>query len=199
MKKASVICIVGLVLLVVLVLFTLFGVGSRTTRDISYYQALTGEVEGEAALWIYPCGSHVECPYDLPRLSELGDYQNLRFVHNAKRIGVFSHHSYVLVAEYEGREYEAQKRAMEERYTWCTEENEAFLEGDMTEFQYTMDDFLIRAVDGGWYPHEMLFVGCSDSRQEIAIVYYYDQDLDYIDDSLGKFIDENTGWSKVVR
>lgn len=198
MRKMTIVCAAILVLFALFVGYIFFGVNSAMSWDIAYYQALSGETDGKDALWIFPWGDYVQCPYDLPQLSELGEYQALRFVHNAKRYSLFAHHAYVLIAEYDSQAYEAQKQAMEQRYEWCTEENEAYVNGDMSEFTYTMDEFTIRAVDGGGYPHEMLFVGCSDSRQEIAIIYFYDQDLDVIDEPLGKFIEEKTGWSKVV-
>ena len=198
MRRVTKICIVILVIFSIFAASVLFGINSRTTRDISYYQALSGEIEGKSALWIFPWGDYVECPYELPKLCEMGDYQDYRFVHNAKRVSITSHHAYVLIVEYKEREYEAQKQAIQNRYTYCTEKSQGFTDGHMTECMYSMDEFLIRAVEGGRYPSEMLFVGTSDTRKEIAIIYYYDQDLDNIDDPLGKFIDNNTGWNEIV-
>lgn len=181
-----------------LITYILFGVTVKETRDISYYQALSGETAGEAALPIL-FDSYVNCPYDLPTLGELEPYEDCRFHHMAKRYSIFRSDSYILIVGFGAEEYTAQKAALEEKYTFCTAQSEGFSDGTMPGYQYTMDGFTLRAVEGGRYPSEILLIGYSDARQEIAVVYFYDQDLDYIDDPLGKFVENETGWNKVMK
>ena len=45
-----------------------------------------------------------------------------------------------------------------------------------------------------YYPKELVFVGVSQSRNEIAFIYFYDFDLDYIDRSFADFLIEDCGW-----
>ena len=172
--------------------------GTKSTDELSYYRALSGESDGADMMPVLGDEFDMPCPYALPLLAELEPYRDIRFDYTAKGGFIFQSHAYVLIAEYDETTYTVQKAALEEKYTFCTEESPGVADGDMTEFSYTMDEFDIHAVEGGDYPKEMLFVGFSDTKQEVAIVYFYDQDLDYIDDPLGKFIEENTGWSKVV-
>ena len=61
-----------------------------------------------------------------------------------------------------------------------------------------MDGFDFRCIEGGSYPHAMLFIGTSDAAREIAYLYFHDQDLDYISDGMEDFIRGETGWNEVV-
>lgn len=185
-------------MLIVLVMLCVSGCTAKSTDELSYYRALSGESGGEDMMPVFGDAFDMPCPYSLPLLAELEPYRNIRFDYTAKRELFFQSHAYVLIAEYDKTAYETQKAALEERYTFCTEQSQGISEGKMTELAYTVDEFEIRAVEGGDYPKQMLFIGFSDIKQEVAIIYFYDQDLDYIDDPLGKFIEENTGWGKVA-
>lgn len=189
-----------LMFLIVVVMLCTSGcmANTKTTDDLSYYRALSGESGGADMMPIFGSEFDMPCPYQIPLLSELEPYRDIRFDYSAKRELFFQSHAYVLIAEYDKTTYAVQKAALEGRYTYCTEQSQGISAGEMTEFAYTMDEFEIRAVEGGDYPKEMLFIGFSDTKQEVAIVYFYDQDLDYIDEPLGKFIEANTGWEKVV-
>ena len=63
-------------------------------------------------------------------------------------------------------------------------------------FQY--DSFAFNVLDVNkydlTYPKKLVFVGFSDKKQEIAYVYYYNFDLDFIDTSFGEFLKEECGW-----
>ena len=185
-------------LLIVLVMLCVSGCSAKSSGDLSYYRALSGESDGADMMSVFGDEFDMPCPYSLPLLSELEPYRNTRFDYTAKSELFFQSHAYVLIVEYDEATYPVQKAALEGKYAFCTEQSQGFSNGDMTEPSYTMDEFEIRAVEGGDYPKEMLLLGFSDTKQEVAIIYFYDQDLDYIDDPLGKFIGEYTGWDKVV-
>lgn len=171
----------------------ILGFQVKQSDDISYYRALSGEQPGKAALQILG-SDYVECPYDLPQLGELEPYRQVRFNHMAKRAGIFTWHSYVLVVSFDQGHYDAQKAALVEKYDFCPLEPDEIMAGG---YGCRLDGFEIRAVEGGEYPHQMLFIGCNDTSREIAIVFYYDQDLDYVD-NLGQFLTEETGWTNVI-
>lgn len=199
MKLRTIALLTLVVILIGLPLYLLLGTNTKYRSDISYYRALSGETDGRNAVRIFgPYGDNY-CPYDLPMLSELGDYEDVRFSYKAKRMSVFQYHAYTLIVEYDENTYAEQRSALEERYTYCTASSQGFDSGDMTEYEHTMDGFEIHAIEGGYYPKEMMYIGYSDDRNEIAIIYYYNQDLDFVDDPMGKFIVENTGWRKVVK
>lgn len=201
MKKRYIagIVVAGVIIVVFLGLpaYILFGVTVKDTDDVSYYQVLSGEKAGEVAIPVFGA-AYVECPYELPKLSELEPYKDYRFNHMAKRMSLFQSDAYVLVVSFNEEHYEAQKTALAGKYAYCTAQSQGFAEGDISEYQYELDGFALRAVEGGRYPKEMLFIGTCDQRQEIVIVYFYNQDLDYMEDPLGKFLENETGWRKVV-
>ena len=105
-----------------------------------------------------------------------------------------------MILEYSADHYALQKSMLEQKYAYCAAASscvEAGIDVSRDGIIYKMGDFDLRAVEGDNYPKEMLFIGTSDTRQEIAIVYFYDPDLDHVSTPIGKFLDEYTGWSKV--
>lgn len=195
------IAVIGLCTIVCLLGFFVYGVFflpvTKETNDISYYQALSGEIEGECALKILGRG-YVYCPYDLPTMSEMGNYQNYRFNYTTKQEGIiFNGDAYILIFNYGEIEYLSAKERLQQRYIIKTDGIEG--EGETTlPPQFQMDGFSFQAIDGGYYPKEMLFIGTSDNSREIALIYYYDQDLDYISPSLEVFFNEESGWKSLM-
>ena len=63
-------------------------------------------------------------------------------------------------------------------------------------FQYDGFEFNVLDVNEYdlMYPKKLVFVGCSDEKQEISYVYYYNFDLDVINTSFGEFLKEECGW-----
>ena len=201
-KRAKIILISVAVALAIFLVFAfsdaVFGSDTKTTDELSYYRVLSGETEGTNMMPVFGTEYNIPCPYDLPLLSELEPYQDIRFNYTAKRESFFQSHAYILIASYDNEAYEFQKAALSGKYTFCTQQSQGFADGLMPGYTYQMDDFTFRAVEGGQYPKEMLLIATSDTRQEIAVIYFYNQDLDYIDDPLGKFIENMTGWEQIV-
>lgn len=195
-KILKVCAILFLVVVVVYILgfvYVMFGSNTKTSEDISYYQTLSGETDGPDMMRIFGSEFDMPCPYNLPVMGELEPYLDYRFNYTAKRESIFQSHAYILILSYDKEEFAARKAALEMQYTYLEEISEG-ISG-----QYDMSGFTIRAVEGGDYPKEMLFVAVSDTQQEIGYIYFYDQDLDYIDDPLGKFLAEETGWIDIVK
>ena len=191
MKKGKVIAVI--LLFIAFFCYLMFGTNIKQTDDVSYYQALAGESGEEKTLKILGASCYVYCPYDLPWLSEMGAYTDCRFDYTAKRCGIFNSSAYSLILSYDEAEYSAVKEQLEARYTYRTE-NIAGEDGPAVSPDFVMDGFSFRSVDGGDYPKEMFFIGVCDERAEVALIYFYDQDLDYISPSLTQFLQEESGW-----
>ena len=200
MKKGCCIgCAVVLVLIVAFIGFTcylLFADSVQVTTDITYYQALSGETEGPNSLPILGEQVDIPCPYDLPKLAELEPYENIDFHYQARRVIVFQSHSYILHLRYDAAGYEAQMAAFEEAYDWRTEPITGETEGVSPDFE--LDGYQFRCVQGGYYPKEMLCIGTREEDHEIVILYFYDQDLDFINPDMAGFLLDETCWSQVV-
>ena len=200
MKKGCLIgCAVVLALIVAFVGFTLyllFADSVQITTDIAYYQALSGEVEGPNSLPILGEQVDVYCPYALPKLSELEPHEELRFAYQARRVIVFESHSYILRLRYDAAGYEAQMAAFEEAYDWESELIPGETEGVAPDF--ALDGYRFRCVEGGYYPKEMLCIGTREEDHEIVILYFHDQDLDFVGPDMAAFLRDETCWSEVV-
>ena len=139
----------------------------------------------------------IPCPYELPKLSALEPWEEMRFLYQARRMIVFESHSYILHLSYDAACYETQMQAFEEAYDWRTELITGEMEGISPDFE--LDGYRFRCVEGGYYPKEMLCIGTREENHEIVILYFYDQDLDYVSPDMAGFLMEETGWMEVVQ
>ena len=202
MKKA--LKIGGLVILIAILAvvgffgFILFGSNTYRTSDIAYYRAISGETDGPNSLAIL--GQQIDipdCPYTLPYIDALAPYEDYRFNYTARRMSIFESHAYILIVEYDAAEYGKRKAELDEVYTWLREGIPGEEEDVSPEF--TLDGFQFRTAFGGKYPKEMLFIGTCDDKQEIAYIYFWDHDLDYVGPSVEDYLKDETGWRKVVK
>jgi len=201
LKKVLVICgivlLVGVLAFVGLILFIMFGTNTYQTDDIAFYQALSGETEGPNSLAIL--GEQIDIPsppYELPYLEGLEPYDDYRFNYTARRVSIFEAHAYTLIVEYSAA-YAEKKADLDSQFIWLTDSIPNDNGGTAPEFE--MDGFSFRAVKGGWYPKEMLYIGFSDERNEIAYIYIYDFDLDYVSSTVKDYLLEESGWCEVVK
>jgi len=199
MKKKG--CMIGCiaavlvpVLLMGLFFSFVFGSDTKGTEDIAYYQALTGELDGPNSINLLGDQVNIPCPYDLPKISELGNFVDYRFRYQAYRVSLFQADSHILIAEYEPEEYAEAKAGLD--YAWRTEG----IKGETEDFPpvFSLNGFEFRAVEGGYYPKEMFFVGTCDETEEIAYIYFYDQDLDFISPDMAEFLIKESGWREVI-
>lgn len=200
MKKGCCIgCAAVLVVAVVIagfLFYLMFGDHTEATTDISYYRALSGEVEGPNALPVLGEQRDNPCPYVLPKLAELEPYEDMRYRYQAHRMGPFEAHAYIVIVRYAEADYYARKeQALKDYALWEAEEWEKETYHMVPEF--SMDGFDFRCIEGGSYPHAMLFIGTSDESREIAYIYFYDGDLDVISAGMEGFIREETGWDSI--
>lgn len=195
----------GVVFLAVVILIAavfadaFFGSDMEKSDDISYYQALSGEIDGPDMIKVFASDFDVPCPYDLPLLSEMETVLDYRFDYTAKRASIFQSHAYVLIVSYDSEEYVLQNQQLDENYVFRTELIEGETDGLDPCFQLDGFDFRCVSCDDSYntYPKSMFFVGTSDVQYEIAYIYFYNQDLDFVSPSLAKFIEKETGWNEV--
>ena len=199
MKKGCLIgCAVVLALIVAFVGFTLyllFADSVQITTDIAYYQALSGEVEGPNSLPILGEQVDIYCPYEMPKLSALEPCEEMHFLYQARRVIVFQSHSYILRLRYDAAGYDAQMAAFEEAYEWESELIPGETEGVAPDF--ALDGYRFRCVEGGYYPKEMLCIGTREEDHEIVILYFHDQDLDFVGPDMAAFLRDETCCSEL--
>lgn len=189
------------VALVACIGLVLSGCVTRKTDDVTYYRVLSGEQEGSDMMPVFGEEFDMYCPFDLPQLKELEPYKDYRFDYTAKAEAFFQSHAYILIVSYDDETYLHRKAQLEQDYTYLTDTFEGKDESGGHQPQFDLDGFHFRAVKSEEWDYAevkyMFFIGTSNSRNEIAYIYYYDQDLDYIASDLPSFVVEETGWKRV--
>ena len=185
MKKTKIAVIVTVSVIAVLAFaflgfmgFSLFGSNKTNTDDLYYYKTISGEMEGDKSLELLGEVYDVPCTFDLPLLKELGPYEEYRFDHTVQRYSLFTEYSYCLVLEYSEQNYAVRKTWLEDTYSTLAD-GIIGLEDKFHSSEFEMDGFSFRAIgkERTHYPKEMMFIGTCESKNEIAIIYYYDIDL----------------------
>ncbi len=134
----------------------------------------------------------------LPMIEDLGSYTDIEFRHYQKNMFIFSSDAYTLKVTYDAENYQNEKENFSKKYVYEKDKLSDYggynkdPDFEMDTYSFKMlsyDNYKLQA-----YPHEMVFVGVSDERQEIAVVYYSDSDLDIIDSSFPEFLISECGW-----
>lgn len=134
----------------------------------------------------------------LPSVAQLGQYTDLKFKYLQKQYFIFESEAYTVKATYSGSEFEKMTQWIDDTYQFQnTVKNYRDEETEMPA-SFRLGDFAFRMLSleayDLYYPKELIFVGVSHNRNEIAFIYFYDFDLDYIDRSFADFLVEECGW-----
>ena len=134
----------------------------------------------------------------LPSTEDMGEYEDLYFKNLQTSSFIFVSEANILKASYSPEEYEIHKTTFLDIYSFqdsVIDRGRQPVEKDAT---FDFDGFTFRMLSldayGLEYPKEMVFVGVSDEKCEIAFVYFIDTDLDYIDCSFQEFLVDECGW-----
>ncbi len=177
-----IVCIVlSAVILMGLFLYFVFGIREKVSYDINMWDNM-----------------QVTHAY-LPTVNEIGDYTDVEFKHLHKDMSIlFQSDAYILKASFTTQEFEKQISHIESKYHFQETvtsdvdkkiENDTFFELDDFQFKLlSLDEYNLE------YPKQMVFIGVSNKNKEIAYVYYFDMDLDYIDSSFQDFLKKECGW-----
>lgn len=134
----------------------------------------------------------------LPKIEELGSYSDIEFKYYRKNMLMFFSNAYTLRVSYDAENYRTEKEKFSQKYVFETETlyddggygKKPYFEMDFFSFKLlSYENYELLS-----YPHDIVFIGFSDEKNEISIVHYYDFDLDYIDCSFPEFLEEECGW-----
>jgi len=156
----------------------------------SWHAGLTERMKGYEG-WINP----------MPSLDTLSDAKEIRF---QKYKGNFwGEEAYVLIAQYDEKQYEHAKRILHDTMVFETEDIDQGERYPQIKPAFTMGRFSVRLLKTGDLPYgvevpkDMCFAGTTDSACEILYVYHDDVDLDSISESFEKSIPELIHWSSI--
>ena len=136
----------------------------------------------------------------VPKIDELGKYNDIEFKYYRKNMLMFFSDAYILKVSYDAENYQKEKEDFLKNYVYETENLiDYYGDGCSNEPNFEMDTYSFKVLSSREYglqsyPHDIVFIGTSDEKHEIAIVYYFNSDLDYIDSSFPEFIKEECGW-----
>ncbi len=123
----------------------------------------------------------------MPKSENLGEYEAAEFRHfHKERLLGFDSDAYTLIVKYNEEEYEKEKYEIDTEYI-------GFKKFELDNFDFTLvESNQLNSIN---IPKEMLFVGISNSTYEIAYVYFYDDDFDYMDKNYAEFLIKDCGWN----
>lgn len=136
----------------------------------------------------------------LPNIEELGEYEDIDFKFYRNNMLIFKSDAYILKTSYNDENYEKEKERITKNYSYQTESVRDIVDKNTYEKEpyFIIDTFNMKMLSlleyDLEYPEELIFIGTSDENKSIAYVYYYNQDLDYIDNSFERFLKEDCGW-----
>ncbi len=116
----------------------------------------------------------------MPSLDDCGSY-TAAAVSFRQHESLFPHDGVMLLLRYDAAGFEEQRRSVEEKYRFYTEPNEY-----LRDTTASVNGYDIRMADmdipKDWCVHQCLFIGINEDAKCIMYAYYYDSELDYIDD-----------------
>ena len=155
-------------LLIILIIFTLCSC-TKTDNNIDNYAENIKAYEADTFM---------------PDLNSIGEYEGIEYF-TQKDDGIFPECSMQLVVKYNEETFLAEKQRLETAYTYLEEPQKADFDDTVytipiEEFEVLGFDFRIAKFEDTVYPKNFGMVGISDEKFEIAYLWIYAPDLDYI-------------------
>ena len=153
------------VLLIVAIMLSSFAC-TRESDDIGRYSADVAQYKADAFM---------------PALDSIGECLDVHYYIRMDK-GIFPNSSLRLIVEYDEATFLTEKERLETAYTYldapqmCLDDYTA----PVTEFSTAGFDFRLALFDYMDYPKCLGMVGISDETNQIAYLWHYSQDLDYI-------------------
>lgn len=125
----------------------------------------------------------------MPDIEDLPEYKNISYKYNNKSIILFASDAITLVAEHDEETYENEKEKLTKIYSFL--KRKVVSDADerkyyIPEYEFSINSYDFKIVDennnyNGEYPKSFGMIGTSDKKKSIAYLYFYDTDLDYIE------------------
>jgi len=117
----------------------------------------------------------------MPALDDLEEHTGVQYLVK-KDEGVFPRYSLRLIVNYEEQAFAAEKIRLETAYTYLGEPQMSGGDYTMpvTEFSAAGFDFKVAVFENTEFPKCFGMVGISEEKNQIAYLWHYDPDLDYI-------------------
>ena len=134
----------------------------------------------------------------MPKLNEIAKPDTIEYYDYYLQSAVFfTSDTDVLICRYNEIDYSEQKALLDERYTF--QQETIVMYGYSCEPIFEIDGYVFRGLSDkeyGYeieYPKQFVMIATNDDNCEIVYMYFYDDDLDYIE-SMADFINTDCGW-----
>jgi len=119
----------------------------------------------------------------MPKLNEIGEYKEVNYF--VRKDEIFLDYSMRLIVKYDEENFSKEKERLKTAYTYLDEPQKPDWENDvytipLVEFSYAGFDFKVAKFEDTIYPKNFGMVGISDEKSEIAYLWFYSTDIDYI-------------------
>jgi hypothetical protein len=125
----------------------------------------------------------------MPAIEDLPKHQDISYKYNHFSTILFVTDTITLVVDYDEETYKKEKERLTKKYKFLNEK--VVLdprEGKycIPEYEFSINSYDFKVVDGNdnynaKYPKSFGMIGTSDEKKSIAYLYFYDYDLDYIE------------------
>lgn len=127
----------------------------------------------------------------LPDLDNLPEYEDIYYQYYTDR-DIPSTDTMLLVVIYDEDTYEAEKARLDKTYTFLDHvardsHSDSIV---MPEYEFYINTYDFRVLEAILYPHYFGMIATSDENKSIAYLYFYNQSLDYVAESMEDFVKE---------
>lgn len=126
----------------------------------------------------------------MPDLEDLPEYENIEYKYTEKPMLIFKSHSVALIVSYDDDTFESEKEKLGEQYTFLDKKISSYADKSkyfIPEYEFSVQSYTFRVIDkegisNTEFPKYFGMIGVSEEKKSIAYLYFYDEDLDYIED-----------------
>ena len=101
---------------------------------------------------------------------------------------------YTLKTSYNSENYLLEKQKILNKYTFRNKVPVLNTEEKSKKTEFEIDTFNFKLLNIINYPKEIIFIGFSDEKKQIAYIYFFDTDLDYIPETFEEFLIYECDW-----
>jgi hypothetical protein len=136
----------------------------------------------------------------MPAINDLPKYQDMSYKYNRFSSILSDTDTMTLAVHYDEETYKKEKEKLEEKYRYLEQKVVSDFDKSkyyIPDYEFSINSYNFRVANGNdnysaKYPKSFAMLGTSDEKKSIAYLYFYDYDLDYIENDsenpMGKFV-----------
>lgn len=126
----------------------------------------------------------------MPAIEDLPDHKDISYKYNNYSVVFFETDTITLKVDYDEEIYEKEKEKLTQNYKFLNKKVISKFDESkyyIPEYEFSINSYSFRIVDEkdnytAKYPKSFGIIGTSDEKKSIVYLYFYDEDLDYIEE-----------------